>query len=207
MIRRFILAAAAAVLTAGLGAAAPAMAQCTTGCSGSGSVSASLTIPTTFTFSVTTSAITFTGTPGGASNAPTVAYQVTTNDAAGYSVSVQPGSNLVGQAQPSNSIPVSDIAVWGPAQHQPGSANPQPSPVGPYYPVDLSTAKAITTESSTTASGTGGNGATSNYTDTYAFLGSAMGFTDSLGNPIGFNIPSAPADTYSATLSYLGLAG
>lgn len=181
-----------AVALAGIGAAAPALAS---NPSGSGSVGDSLTIPTTLTFAVNTPSITFTGSPGQGSNIAMVNWTLTTNDQSGASVSVL-GTDLAGQAHPSNVIPVSDIAVWGLSQAQSG-ANPGVTGLAGYAPAEL-TESTSTTTANFTAPVT-----SQSESDSYAFLGQ-YGYT--MGSGTAQFIPAEPPDTYAGTLAYLALA-
>lgn len=223
--RRAALVLAVTMATGGALALAPGVAQAQTpNCTGSspggpggegcaGTVNDSITIPVSFAFTLTTQSITFTGTVGSNSNAPTVAYSVTTNDPSGYTVTVG-GTDLTG-ATHGGDIPAGDISLWGPKQAQPSSNIGQASPVFKYWPVSLSGTPQTVASSSgqSVGSSNGPNGvsvgtnpgAADTWTDTYAFLGTAGGFTDSTGGAIGSNIPSVTPDTYNGTLSYLAL--
>jgi hypothetical protein len=201
--RAGVIGAAIGVLS--LAAAAPALAapDCTGSCNGGGTVGASISIPTSFAFTLNTPSITFTGPVGGASNVPAVSYSVTTNDGAGYSVSVSSaGPNLVG-VNPADTIPVEDISMWGPAQANAASTNP--APVGAFYPTSLMpTAQVVASSSGPSGAGAG---TADNWTDHYAFLGGTAGIYEqaNLGN-IGAAIPAVASDTYSTTISYVAIA-
>jgi hypothetical protein len=197
--RRIIAAVAVPALAGGalLGALVPAMVTSPAPVMATlmaNPVPATITIPQTMTLTVSTSSLAFSGSPGGASNAPQVSYQVMGNDANGYNVSVAAtGPSMVNQSNGSYTFPVSDIGVFGPAQAMQNNA--QPAPVGKFYPVALSTSNLVTASKSSLPANGGDT-----MTDTYGFFGPNI--TDSQANPMS-NIPSnVPAGTYSDSVTY-----
>jgi hypothetical protein len=206
---RHRIAIAAAVIAAGGGmafAAAPGALAATPG-TGGGSVPASITIPASITLSLGagSSGLNFTGSSGGISNFPTVAYTTSDNDSAGIYVNVAVSSATFADGA-GNTFPASDVGVWGPAQENiPAdgqTANNNVTEGGVNFtgtsPEQLATSPVTTY--ATTAAGTGGA------TDTYGFVGPAVGEdwqTQSTPFTIpGSDIPSAPAGTYADTIAY-----
>ena len=103
---------AAVFMLAGSGAA---MAQNGT-CSGSCVTTASVTVGSQLTISDNTPSITFlapASLPGLATNTPTVSLLVSSNDPAGYTVTVTGGQYFTGQASSSNKFSVNNLNAEG----------------------------------------------------------------------------------------------
>jgi hypothetical protein len=211
--RRIAIAAAAIVAGGGIALAAAPAAFAT---GPNGSVPASITIPQTITLTMGagSSGLTFTGTPGQASNDPTVAYSVVSNDSKGYQVQVAPSSPSM-TASNGGSFSVGMIDVWGPGQAYSG-ANSGGGAYAGYYPASVgfscNSAGYTVTDSSGSMSADGGD----NATDTYGFIpGASINYNTSActggvsgpsasGAPIPANVP---AGTYTDTIDYAVIGG
>lgn len=185
--------------TAVLGASAASAASAQTGCGTSNCVDGSITIAQSFSLSVSTPSITFTGSPGGQSNFPTVSGAVLTNDTRGYTVSVAPtGPNMTGAGNAADTFPVSDISVGGGVQANAvaGTGTCASQNASSLWACTTSLTGAVVTDSS----GSMPAGGVANFSDQFGFAG------PSAPGP-GSYIPAAPADTYSDGLQYSAVAG
>lgn len=191
-IKRALITGALALTALGT-AASPALAQTPPG--GGGNVAATVTIPSTLSFTLADSAFSLTGSPGAASNVGTVHWSITTNDGAGWAVTVKAASaSMAGTGSNHASIPVSDVAVLPASQNMVNGWTTPPS-FGNWAPAqELSSSTALTTDAS--SSPTSGTLAAFDY---YAIPGAGT----LSGGDGGQDIPSVPADSYSDTIAYV----
>lgn len=174
-------------------AAGPALAQTPPG--GGGNVAATVSIPSTLSFTLADSAFSLTGSPGAASNVGTVHWSITTNDGAGWAVTVKAASaSMAGTGSNHATIPISDVAVLPASQNLMNGWITPPS-FGNWAPAqELSSSTAFTTDAS--SSPTSGTLAAFDY---YAIPGAGT----LSGGDGGQDIPSVPADSYSDTIAYV----